>query len=67
MSFTNSKQAYAVINNYKKKIKELYPNIPDTSGIYFLVREDEDGIKYYYVGQMSAEKFYNGIIQFEYA
>lgn len=51
MGFTNSKQAFAIMNKYKKQIKNMYPDIPETSGIYFLIRDDENGIKYYYIGQ----------------
>lgn len=44
------RQKMAIINSYKKIIKELYPKCPDACGIYILTRE-ENGFRYAYVGQ----------------
>ena len=46
----NTQQHYAIQENNKKRLIKAYGDIPNTSGIYFLFRE-EDGIKYAYVGQ----------------
>ena len=46
----NTQQYYAIQENNKKRLIKAYGDIPNTSGIYFLFRE-EDGIKYAYVGQ----------------
>ena len=46
----NTHQYYAIQENNKKRLIKAYGEIPNTSGIYFLFRE-EDGIKYAYVGQ----------------
>ena len=46
----NYKQIYAIKAKNEKKILEVCPNCPNTSGIYFLLRE-EDGFKYAYIGQ----------------
>ena len=51
MNYKNKQQYFAVLNENKKKIRQICPDITDKSGIYFLVREDEDKIKYFYVGQ----------------
>lgn len=44
------RQIKAIENEYKKKLLSLYPNIPETSGIYFLLRSDDD-FKFAYVGK----------------
>lgn len=46
----NYKQRYAILASNKKKLLKLFPTLTDDSGIYVLRRE-EDGIKYAYVGQ----------------
>lgn len=46
----NYKQIKAIEKANKEKILKVCPNVPETSGIYFLTRE-EDGFKYAYVGQ----------------
>ena len=48
---SNYKQIFAIQESYKKKIKQMCPYIDDKSGIYFLTRTDENGIKYFYIGQ----------------
>lgn len=46
----NYKQLYAIKNANKKRILKVCPDCPETSGIYFLLRE-EDGFKFAYIGQ----------------
>lgn len=46
----NYKQIYAIKRANEEKILKVCPNCPNTSGIYFLLRE-EDGFKYAYIGQ----------------
>ena len=46
----NYKQIYAIKKANEERILKVCPNCPNTSGIYFLLRE-EDGFKYAYVGQ----------------
>lgn len=45
------KKAKAIEAENKKKIKALNESLTDKSGIYFLLRTDEDGVKYFYIGQ----------------
>lgn len=47
---TNYRQIKAIEKKNKDRILKMHPNIPDTSGIYIFMRE-EDEIKYAYVGQ----------------
>ena len=51
MDYQKFKQAKAIEQKNKNKILELNPELDDRSGIYFLIRIDEDGIKYAYIGQ----------------
>ena len=51
MDYQKFKQAKAIEQKNKKTILELNPELDDRSGIYFLIRIDEDGIKYAYIGQ----------------
>ena len=46
----NYKQLYAIKKANKERILKVCPNCPNTSGIYFLLRE-EGGFKYAYIGQ----------------
>lgn len=46
----NYKQLYAIKKANKERILKVCPNCPETSGIYFLLRE-EDGFRWGYVGQ----------------
>lgn len=46
----NYKQIYAIKKANEERILKVCPNCPNTSGIYFLIRE-EDGFKYAYIGQ----------------
>ena len=47
----NLRKAKAIEAKNKKRLLVLNPNLDEGSGIYFLVRKDEDGIKYAYIGQ----------------
>lgn len=51
MPKTNYKQIYAIKNNNKKRILCVCPDMKNKSGIYFYTRTDENGIKYFYIGQ----------------
>ena len=46
----NYKQIYAIKKANEEIILKVCPNCPNTSGIYFLLRE-ENGFKYAYIGQ----------------
>lgn len=46
----NYKKIYAIKKANEERILKVCPNCPNTSGIYFLLRE-EDGFKYAYIGQ----------------
>jgi hypothetical protein len=46
----NYKQLYAIKKANKERILKVCPDCPETSGIYFLLRE-EDGFKFAYIGQ----------------
>lgn len=51
MSYQNTARAKAIEQENKKRLLKLNPKLNDKSGIYFLLREDENGFKYAYVGQ----------------
>ena len=51
LSKKDYKKIYAIKNERESKIKNICPNIPNTSGIYAFYRVDENGIKRAYVGQ----------------
>ena len=46
----NYKKIYAIKKANEERILKVCPDCPNTSGIYFLLRE-EDGFKYAYIGQ----------------
>ena len=46
----NYRQVYAIKKQNEKRILKICPNCPNTSGIYFLLRE-ENGFKFGYVGK----------------
>lgn len=49
---TNYKQLFAIQSKLEKQLKLACPNISHKSGIYFLIRKDEDkGEKYAYIGK----------------
>lgn len=47
----NLKRAKAIENQNKKRLLAIKPELDERSGIYFLLRTDEDGIRYAYIGQ----------------
>lgn len=47
----NFRKAKAIEAKNKKRLLEVNPNLDERSGIYFLTRVDEEGIKYAYIGQ----------------
>ncbi len=47
----NIRQRKAIEYKNRKRLLAVNPKLDDGSGIYFLTRTDEDGIKYGYVGQ----------------
>ncbi len=51
MSYEKLKQAKAIEAKNKKLLCVLNPQLNERSGIYFLTRVDENGIKYAYIGQ----------------
>ncbi len=51
MSYQNIAKAKAIEQENKKRLLKLNPKLNDKSGIYFLLREDENGFKYAYIGQ----------------
>lgn len=51
MSNQNYRKAMAIEAKNKKRILEVNPTADDASGIYVLMRTDEDGIRYAYIGQ----------------
>ena len=51
MANSNFRKAKAIEYKNKKRLLEVNPKLDDKSGIYFLTRTDEDGIKYAYIGQ----------------
>lgn len=48
---SNIARAKAIERKNKERLLAVNPNLNDESGIYFLTRIDEDGIKYAYIGQ----------------
>lgn len=59
MNYQNIKQAKAIERKNKERLLKLNPKLNDRGGIYFLLREDENGFKYAYIGQ---SKESNGIL-----
>lgn len=45
------RQIKAIENQNKKRLLKVNPKLNDRSGIYFLLREDENNFKYAYIGQ----------------
>lgn len=48
---TNYRQVFAVEKKNKDRLLKVNPKLNDKSGIYFLLREDENGFKFAYIGQ----------------
>lgn len=51
MNYQNIARAKAIEQENKKRLLKLNPKLNDRSGIYFLLREDENGFRYAYIGQ----------------
>lgn len=51
MSYQSIARAKAIEQGNKKRLLKLNPKLNDRSGIYFLLREDENGFRYAYIGQ----------------
>lgn len=47
----NFRRVKAIEKENKRRLKEVNPDLNEDSGIYFLTREDENHIKYAYIGQ----------------
>lgn len=45
------RQVYAIQKKNRERLLKVNPKLDDSSGIYFLTREDENGINYFYIGQ----------------
>lgn len=50
MDHKKMRRVFAINAENKKRIREVCPDCPDTSGIYFMLRE-ENGFKFAYIGQ----------------
>ena len=50
MSYQHIAKAKAIEKENKRRLLKLNPNLDEKSGIYFLTREDDLGIKHAYVG-----------------
>ena len=48
---TNYRQVYAIEKKNKDRLLKVNPKLNDKSGIYLLLREDENGFKFAYIGQ----------------
>ena len=49
--YQNIAMAKAIEKENKKKLLKLNPDLNDESGIYFFLREDENGFRFAYIGQ----------------
>lgn len=47
----NLRKAKAIEQKNKKRLLEINPELDEGSGIYFLTRTDEEGIRFAYIGQ----------------
>lgn len=47
----NYRQRYVIDKKNEQRLHEVNPMLDNQSGIYFLTRTDENGIKYAYIGQ----------------
>ena len=47
----NFRKAKAIEHQNKQRLLKINPYLDEKSGIYILTREDEDGIRYAYIGQ----------------
>ena len=51
MDYSRLRQAKAIESENRKRLLKINPKLNDESGIYFLLREDENGFKFAYIGQ----------------
>lgn len=51
MNYNNLAKAKAIEKSNKERLLKVNPKLTEESGIYFLTRVDENGIKYAYIGQ----------------
>lgn len=51
MDYQKFRQAKAIEKKNKERLLKLNPKLNEDSGIYFLMREDENGFRYAYIGQ----------------
>lgn len=51
MSYQDFRKAKTIESKNKKRLLEVNSELDDESGIYFLIRTDENGINYFYIGQ----------------
>ena len=51
VDYKNIAKAKAIEKQNKERLLKVNPKLNDRSGIYFLLREDENGFKYAYIGQ----------------
>lgn len=58
---TDYRKLYAIQKKNEQKLLQINPTLNNRSGIYFLTRTDEEGIKYAYIGQ--AKHILNRIAQ----
>ena len=50
-NYKNIAKAKAVENQNKKRLLKVNPKLNDRSGIYFLLRTDENGFRFAYLGR----------------
>ena len=50
-NYQNISKAKAIEKQNKKRLLAVNPKLNERSGIYFLLREDENNFKYAYIGQ----------------
>ena len=51
MNYQNIAKAKAIEAKNRERLKKVNSELDDGSGIYFLTRTDENGIRYFYIGQ----------------
>jgi hypothetical protein len=50
-NYKGFQRAKAIENANKRKLLALFPHLQERAGIYVLLRTNEEGVKYAYVGQ----------------
>lgn len=53
MNYQNIRKAKAIERQNKERLLKVNPKLNEKSGIYFLLREDENSFKFAYIGQAS--------------